>query len=196
MWKKAFVLLLSLDLLVFVIIGVWFATLPKPKSGNVPQAPSSERLARIQLSMGQDAINTYLAVAVSQQPDLKKVLSYATVQFGTRWKLQFGLRAQNRVVPADLVIAPKISGGNLDLQIEHATLGHVPIPLSLLMLTLRHASWPNWIAIDTANHMLNLNFSERPKSPYGVEVLGYSPQTQQLSMRLLIAPKAALSGRA
>ncbi len=195
MWKKAFVLIISIDLLIAVAAAVWFATLPPAARATPPKssAPSSQQ-AQIELTMGAPAINTYLAYALAKQPEVTKAVSYVRVNFSNQWVVNFGLRLGSRSVPVQLSIAPHIQGGNLGMQIQSATLGGIPVPPALLVLTLAHAPWPNWIAVNTSTNTLQINFTERPANPYGLRVLGYSPQTKQLSVQVLITPQSALSG--
>lgn len=195
MWKKAFVLLISIDLLVVVAAAVWFASLPSATHGTPPKSSSSsEQQAKIELSMGAPAINTYLAYALAKQPDVAKAVSYVRVDFGDQWLVDFGLRLGNRAVPVQLTIAPHIQGGNLGMQMQHATLGGISIPPALLVLTLAHAPWPSWITVDTSTNTLAVNFAKRPSTPYGLRVLSYSAKTKQLSVQVLITPQSVLSG--
>lgn len=195
MWKKAFVLIISIDLLIAIAAAVWFATLPAATRATPPKSSTgSSQQAPIELTMGAPAINTYLAYALAKQPEVTKAVSYVRVNFANQWVVDFGLRLGSRSVPVQLSIAPHIQGGNLGMQIQSATLGGIPVPPSLLVLTLAHAPWPHWIAVNTSTNTLQINFTARPANPYGLRVLGYSSQTKQLSVQVLITPQSALSG--
>jgi len=188
MWKKAFVLLLSLNLLIVVALGLWLGTLPT-KVASISPLPTSQG-APIQLSIGQDAINTYLSYALTEQADVKKVLSYAKIGFQNQWDLQLGIKLINRIVPCDVEISPSIHNGNLWLQVTSATIGDIPIPPSALFLIFKHLPWPHWIGVDATQHILQINFTERPQHPYGVSVLNYSAQAKRLTLQVTIAPQA------
>ncbi|MBX5435728.1 MAG: DUF2140 family protein [Alicyclobacillaceae bacterium] len=191
MWKKAFLTLLSLNLLVVVLVALWIGLLPK-ESPPLPAGTSSSsgKSATVQLSVGPDAINTYLDYAVSQQADLKRVLSYAHVRFNRSWDVQVGVKMADKIVPCDVVFQPDIHQGNLSLGVESATIGDIPVPTGLLMIVFRHVPWPQWIVVDAEHGQLDLKFTERPQHPYGVRVLGYSPITRQLTMAVSIQPKS------
>ncbi|MCL6452001.1 MAG: DUF2140 family protein [Alicyclobacillus sp.] len=195
MWKKAFVVLLSLNLFVVVGGALWWGTLPKASSVQPPQAAvmSNDKPATIQLSVGQDAINSYLEYALSEQADVSQVVSYANVQFADTWTVQIGLKLKDRVIPCNIVFTPTVANGNLILHVESATTGDLPVPLGALFFVMSHLPWPAWIAVDGANHDLHLNFTERPQQPYGVRILGYSAATREVSLQVSILPKSLLS---
>ncbi|MCL6627150.1 MAG: YpmS family protein [Alicyclobacillus shizuokensis] len=197
-WKRAFIVLLALDLLVVVAVTVWWGTLPKAASTPSPVTSGRQagKPATIQLSIGQDAVNAYLDYALSEQPDLKNTLSYARVRFGeTTWKVQLGAKLADRVVPFNVVFTPAIHNGNLELRIDSADLGQVFLPPSALIVILRHLPWPAWISVNGEERALNLNFSQRPQQPYGLRVLRYAPKTRLLTLKVTIVPKTLLAGK-
>ncbi|WP_026962161.1 DUF2140 family protein [Alicyclobacillus herbarius] len=194
-WKRAFIILLTVDLLVVVAITVWWGTLPKANSGPVAPAPArSGKAATVQLSIGQDAVNAYLDYALSEQSDLKNTLSYARVEFDDTWEVQIGAKLADRVVPFDVEFNPVIRNGNLELQMESADLGQVPVPPAALIMILRHLPWPDWIAVNPDQRAIDLNFTDRPQHPYGIRILGYSRQTRLLTLQVTIVPKTLLQG--
>lgn len=194
MWKKAFVALLSLNLLVLVSLTLWWGSLPKASrvQSQVQSASDAGKTATVQLAVGEDAINAYLEYALSDQQDLQKVLSYARVKFVENWEIQFGIKLSGRVVPSDVVFAPTIQGGNLILSVKSATVGELPIPTSGLFFIFKKLPWPSWITVDATQDTLHLNFTDRPQHPYGIQVLGYSPDTKLLTLRVTIVPKSLL----
>jgi uncharacterized protein YpmS len=191
-WKRAFVVLLAIDLLIVVAITVWWGSLPRANQVSAPTPAASGQPAKVQLSIGQDAVNAYLDYALSDQPDLRNTLSYARVQFNDTWRVQLGAKLADRVVPFDVVFTPIIRDGNLYLRMESADLGEVFVPPAALMAILKHLPWPAWIAVDGEQRMLDLNFTKRPQNPYGIRVLGYSPQTRRLTLQVTIVPKSLL----
>ncbi|MCL6445398.1 MAG: DUF2140 family protein [Alicyclobacillus sp.] len=194
MWKKAFVTLLSLNLMLLVGITLWFGSLPRPSAPPRQDVPSdSGKAANVQLAIGPSAINTYLEYALADEPDVSRVLSFARVHFGQHWDVQVGLKLYGKVVPCDVEFAPSIQAGNLQLHVLSATVGQIPMPTSLLMLIFRHVPWPNWIAVDVKQQNLNLNFTERAQHPYGIHVVGYSSTTKRLTLNVSILPKALLA---
>lgn len=194
MWKKAFIVLLSLNLFIVVGGALWWGTLPKATAVRSPsQAISTnDKPATVQLAVGQDAVNTYLEYALSEQQDVQRVLAYASVQFSDTWQVQLGLKLRDRVVPCTIVFAPHVQGGNLVLHVESATMGEIPAPLGALFFVLRHLPWPQWIVVDGLNHDLHVNFTDRPQKPYGIKVLSYSPTTRQVTIQISIIPKTIL----
>lgn len=194
MWKKAFIILLSLNL--FVIVGgtMWWGSLPKTSAVSSPTetVQKSDKPATIQLSLGADAINSYLEYALSEQADVQRVLAYGSVAFSDTWQVQVGLKLKDRVVPCTFVFTPQVDNGNLVLHVESATMGDIPAPLGALFFVMLHVSWPSWIVVDATNHNIHVNFTERPQLPYGVRVLSYSPTTKQISMQVTIVPKSLL----
>jgi uncharacterized protein YpmS len=192
MWKKAFIVLLSLNLFVVVGGALWWGTLPKAYQVKTPvQAiTNQDKPATIQLSIGQDAVNTYLEYALSEQQDVQRVLAYGSVQFSNTWQVQLGLKLRDRVIPCNIVFAPTVSNGNLVLHVQSATMGEIPAPLGALFFVLRHLPWPQWITVDGEKHDLHVNFTDRPQKPYGIKVLSYSPTTQQVTLQVSIVPKS------
>lgn len=195
MWKRAFVILVSINLLVFAVGVAWLTSFPRASESPQPPAPIavSPGSANVQLSIGQDAINTYLQYALSEQLDVQRVLSYAEVDFSNVWDCDLGIKLADRVVPFQLEFTPIIQNGNLDLQVTSASMGDLPIPVSLLFLVLRHLAWPNWIQLDPNGHLIDLNFTDRPQRPYGIHIDSYSPQTELLTLTVTIVPKAILT---
>jgi|GEM_PF-2188970 len=193
MWKKAFVILLSFDLLIAIGAAVWWSTLPVASSANNGTFTKSAQIqnpAKVQLSIGQDAVNSYLTYALSEQKDVQNVLSYAKVGFNQNWNVQLGVKLADKVVAFDVTLVPTVLNGNLQLHVTQADFGQVPIPVSALFLVFRHLPWPQWIAVDAATSNINLNFRQRPQNPYGVQVLQYDEQTKLLTLQITIAPKS------
>jgi uncharacterized protein YpmS len=195
MWKKAFVALLSLNLLVLVGFTMWWSMLPKANTvqQKVDKLASQDKTASVQLAIGEDAINTYLEYAISEQKDIQGVLSYVRVHFDADWQLQVGIKLYDRVVPFDIVMSPKVQDGNLYLQVKSASMGQLPVPPSALFFVFKHLPWPNWITVDSDNYTINLLFTERPQQPYGIEILDYSTSTKLVTLRVSIVPKSLLN---
>ncbi|MCL6517127.1 DUF2140 family protein [Alicyclobacillus sp.] len=196
MWKKAFIALLSLNVGVLALAGLWWASLPRAGTVTTPAPQAAgETPATFQLTLGQDAINTYLEYAVSEQPDLAAVLSYARVQFDDHWRVQLGFKMQDRVVPADVVFTPAVAGGDVTLHMESAAIGSIPVPESALFFVFRHLPWPSWIGVDAENANLLIELTKRPQHPYGVKVTGYDPAAKQLTLEITLLPKSLFSNR-
>ncbi len=193
MWKRAFIVLLSLNLVVFVFVIAWLNTFPRTQPAPNTDASVTQKAANVQLAVGQDAINTYLEYALTEEPDVKQIFSYARVGFSNTWDCDVGIKLTDRVVPFQLTFDPNVQSGNLDLKIESASIGGIPVPTSLLMLVLKHAPWPYWISLNTDNEAIDVNFTKRTPKPYGVQILNYSPQTKLLTLVVSIVPKQALS---
>jgi uncharacterized protein YpmS len=195
MWKKAFVALLSLNLLILVGFTLWWGSLPKAAGveEKVNQLAGQTKPATVQLAVGEDAVNSYLEYAVSEQKDVQRVLAYARVHFDTNWEVQVGLKLADRVVPCDIIMAPKTSGGNLTLQVLQANMGDLPVPTSALFFVFQHLPWPSWITVDSEQNELNLLFTNRPQQPYGIQIVGYSTATKLVTLRITIVPKSLLS---
>ena len=192
MWKRAFIVLLSVNLVLLVFGVVWLNSFPRNTPIPKSQVSLPGKSANIQLAIGQDAINTYLEYALSEQPDIKQIFSYARVGFDTNWACDVGIRLSDRIVPFHLTLQPSVSAGNLDLQIVNASIGDVPIPTSVLLLVLKHAPWPDWIALDIPNEAIDVNFTKRPPHPYGVQIVDYSLKTKLLTMVVSIIPKSVM----
>ena len=192
LWKKAFVVLLSLNLLVIVGLTALWGSLPKVSQSSSPgvtAGASNQQPATVQLAVGQNAINAYLQYALSQQKDVKNVLSSAQIQFGNAWTVNAGFKLSDRVVPFDMVFTPTVQNGNLQLALQSANMGQLPIPTAALVFVFRRLPWPNWITVDPSTDALDLNFTKRPQNPYGVSIVGYSPQTRLLTLKVSILPK-------
>ncbi len=192
MWKRAFIVLVSINLVVFVFGAVWLNSFPRFAPTPSSQISILGKPTNVQLAIGQDAINTYLEYALTEQPDLRQIFSYARVQFDTTWDCDVGINLADRVVPFQLTFQPSIVAGNLDLQVVNASIGDIPIPTSLLLLVLKHAPWPYWITLDISQQAIDVNFSKRIPHPYGVQVLGYSSQTKLLTLMVSIVPKSVI----
>ena len=196
LWKKAFVVLLCLNLLVVGSTALWILSFPKTTplpSAAKPVVPPIGS-ATVQLSVGQSAINTYLEYFVADQAEMRRVLSYARVQFSDVWDLRLGVKLAQRVIPADVQIVPVVSAGNLALNVQHASLGDVPVPTSLLFVVFQQLAWPTWITVDGQHDALDINFSRRPQTPYGMRVLNYSDQTRLLTMLVTMLPRSLPTG--
>lgn len=194
MWKKLFVALLSINLFIIVGATLWWGTLPKASSVRPPTQSTalSDKPATIQLAVGQDALNSYLEYALSEQQDVQRVMSYANIQFADTWTVQAGLKLSDRVVPVSIVLTPIVQSGNLILHVESATMGDIPVPTGALFFVMQHLPWPNWIAVDGLGHDIHLNLTSRPQKPYGIRVLSYSPTTKMVTVQVSIVPKAVL----
>lgn len=194
MWKKAFVALLSINLMIIVGFTLWWGSLPRASNVDqkVAKLASQDKTATVQLAVGEDAINAYLEYAVGEQKDVGRVLSYARVHFDTDWDVQVGIKLSDRVIPCDIVMSPTVNNGDLYLQVKSATMGEIPVPPSALFFVLRHAPWPSWITVDPDHSTLNLLFTKRPQNPYGIEILDYSQQTKLVTLRITIVPKSLL----
>lgn len=192
MWKKAFIILLSINLLILTAFTMWFGSLSRVSKNSLPPAPVAGSTAPVQVSIGQSAINAYLEYALSEQPDLKKFLSYAKVTFGTTWEIELGVKLSDRVVPFDINFAPTVVAGNLDLRVVDATMGQIPLPPAGLILVFKHLPMPAWIHVDAPNETLDVNLTERPQNPYGVRILSYNMATKMLTLLVTIVPKSVL----
>ncbi|EPZ43002.1 DUF2140 family protein [Alicyclobacillus acidoterrestris] len=192
-WKRGFIILLSLNILVFVGGLIVLDSFPSATSSSVKKfqsTPDDGKTAAVQVVIGQDAINSYIAYALTQEADVQKIMSYAQIQFASTWNCDIGVKLLDKVVPFHLVLVPDVENGNLNLQVKSASMGQVPVPDSLLFLLLKHLQWPNWINLDANHHILQLNFTQRPQEPFGVRILGYSSTTQQLSLQVTMSPSA------
>ena len=198
MWKRAFIVLLSFNLLLVVGFTAWWGTLPRAGSTGLPVTPGaagSTQLATVKVAIGDQAINSYLQYALSEQQDVKKVLSYAKVGFGNQWDVQLGIKLTDRVVPFNLNFQPQIQGGNLWLQVQSASMGQIPIPVAALIFVFRHLPWPTWIAVNANTSTLELNFTQRPQNPYGVAVESYSSTEKLLTLNISIQPKTLMKSK-
>lgn len=193
-WKRAFIILLSLNVLVFAGGIILLNSFPKETAPTTPPslATPSAGKASVQVVIGQDAINTYLAYAIRQDATLKKNLRYARIQFASDWTCDFGVNVLDSTVPFHLVLSPLIEQGNLYLQVKQASMGVLPIPNGLLFSILQRVHWPSWIGVDQAHDILQINLTKRPQNPFGVEVLNYSSSQQQLTLQLSMSPNAML----
>jgi uncharacterized protein YpmS len=195
-WKKAFVILLCCNLLIFTVSIAWLTALPKASQSPASPAPSSvSPAANIQVGIGQDAINTYLQYALTEQADVQRFLSSATIHFSNTWDFQAGIKLMDRVVPFQLQFQPIVNNGNVDLKVVNASMGDIPIPPSLLFLLMRRVAWPSWIQLNDEQKMIDVNFTDRPKQPYGVHIVSYNPDTQLLTLIITIIPKNVLSAK-
>lgn len=195
-WKRGFIILLALNVLVFagglIALDAYPSASSTGANTNAPQQPTSNETASVQISIGQNAINTYLDYALSQLGDVHNIMNYARVQFSDNWSCDIGVKLLNRVVPFHIVFVPTVVNGDLHLQVQSAVMGQVPVPDSLLFLVLKHLPWPNWIALDPTHHTIQLNFTQRPQNPYGVSILGYSAKSQLLNLKVTMVPKELL----
>lgn len=192
MWRKAFVALLSINVLIVVSIMIWLGSLPdraqKAILSNPPVSGSGQ--ATVQLLVGDAAVNTYLQYAVDEQQELSRVLSYMRVAFGDDWDVQVGVKLADKVIPCDIHFLPIVENGDLHMKIVSATMGAIHVPVGLLAMAFTRLPWPNWITVDSRTAQLNINFTARPQHPYGVQVSDYSPQSHLLTLLVSIAPKS------
>lgn len=194
-WKRAFIVLFSVNLLIVAGGVALWESFPRVNSSQSPPATgqgSAAHEASIQVDIGQDAVNTYLQYAIVDDPELAHVLDTAHVTFATQWSCSMGVKILGEVVPIDLVLNPIIQGGNLDMQVVSANIGVLPVPNGLLFSVLGHVKFPSWIQADGSQSQLRLNFSQRPARPFGVQILGYSPVSQTLALQLTLSPSMML----
>lgn len=200
MWKRAFIILLSLDLLLLVLGLAWFNSFPQSSvsqmnasssENTLPDSPS--KAASVQLSIGDAAINSYLEYALLEQSDLQKVFSSAQIHFSKNWECDMEIKLLDRVIPFQLELSPEVMNGNLNLTVLRSTMGGIPLPTDLFFLVLRHLPWPNWIHLNPEQHIIALEFTERPQHPYGLRVIEYSSVSKLLTLLVTIAPKNFLS---
>lgn len=189
MWKRLFIVLAALDLLV-VITGliVWNGL---PRSGSVP-APAVSVPANaptVQVDIGADAINAYLAYAIAHDPEVSRVLASGSVQFGNTWVCDFAVKVLDHALPMQFVVTPMVQNGNLILHVDSAQMSFIPLPRAMVFSVLERAPLPNWIQVMSATQDIALNFTERPARPFAVRVVQYSPTEQKLSLDLAIPPQ-------
>lgn len=189
MWKKLFVILLSLNLLAFVTVALWFELLPSPKQVSKMPSPLPANAANIELVVGQEAVNTYLSYALTEQKDMKKILSYAGVTFKDKWNIRFGLKVADKVVPCDILLTPIVHQGNLWLPIDGASLGGIAVPKSLLFMLFQHVAWPSWIVIDPSTEEIRVNLTSRPSGQYHIRTMAYSTNTRRITFQVSMTPK-------
>ncbi|MFX4301386.1 DUF2140 family protein [Alicyclobacillus tolerans] len=188
-WKRAFVVLLSINLLAAIGLLVWVTSFPKPSASTVPlQSIPSGTPANIQMSIGDEAINAYLAYDLPRQKDLNRFLQSAKVNFSNNWKAQLDILFLGRVIPFDMTFLPVVENGNLNLQLEQSSMGGVGLPNRLLFLFFERMPWPNWIQLQSQNDMIQVNLSERPQSPFRIRALAYNPRTRLLTLEISIFP--------
>lgn len=196
-WKRGFIILLTLNLLLLVGGLIVWNTFPLTSHSSSPAPIQNEKgqqnEASIQLVIGQDAINTYLTYAVSHEADLHKIIGRAHIEFASTWNGDVDVIVLGRTIPFHLVMVPVVVSGNLYLQIKQASMGVIPIPDSLLFPLMQRVQWPNWIRVDATHRVLQLNLTQRPQNPFGIRVVQYSDLTQQLTMQLTMSPNAILS---
>ncbi|SIT02845.1 DUF2140 family protein [Alicyclobacillus vulcanalis] len=190
MWKRLFIVLAALDLLAVVAGLIVWNSLPTASRAPAPAAPPVTSAPVVQVDIGADAINAYLAYAIAHDPEVSRVLASGSVQFGDTWVCDFAVKVLDHAVPMQFVVTPVIQGGNLVLHVDSAQLSFIPIPRTVVFSVLERAPLPNWIQVDGSAQNIALNFTERPAKPFAVRVVGYSPTTQKLSLDLAISPQA------
>lgn len=193
-WKRAFVVLLCANLLFFTVAVAWLTSLPKAES-NSSQTTASVKTpaAAVQIGIGQDAINTYLQYALTEQKDVQRFLASATVQFSNTWDFAAGIKLMDRVVPFQLQFDPIVNKGNVDLKVVDASIGDLPVPPSFLFLVLRRVAWPTWIQLNAPEKTIDVNFTSRPQTPYGIRIISYNSVSQMLYLIVTIIPKYVLA---
>lgn len=193
-WKRAFVVLLTLNVLVGVLALAWITSFPtatSPQVSALPQhlsTPSNE--AVMQVAIGDEAINSFLNYDLPRQHDLKRVLASARVSFAEDWNCRLDIKLLDRQVPFVMTFSPAVHRGNLDLHLLRSSMGGVPLPDFMLFLVFRHLPWPGWIILNSKQHTLDVNFTNRPPRPYSIRVLSYSAKTKQLTLAVGIEPSA------
>ncbi|GMA57883.1 hypothetical protein GCM10025858_23860 [Alicyclobacillus sacchari] len=194
-WKRAFIVLLSINLLIVVAALIVWNTLPTKSqtwNGTAPKGIGQQLTVEVQI--GQDAINAYLSYAIAHDEEVGKILGSADVQFDRNWNCDFGIRLLGRIVPFHLVLTPEVTSGNLVLHVDSASMSFFPIPNSILFSVLERAHTPDWVETNPNQDDVGIDFSKRPQRPFGIRVLNYSDTTKKLALQLTISPQAVLSG--
>ncbi|WP_206832103.1 DUF2140 family protein [Alicyclobacillus fructus] len=191
MWKRLFIVLAALDLLAVIAGLIVWNGLPKSGSGQ-PSSTSSipANAPTVQVDIGADAINAYLAYAIAHDPEVGRVLESGSVQFGDTWVCDFAVKVLDHALPMQFVVTPIVRNGNLILHVDSAQLSFIPLPRSMVFSVLERAPLPNWIQIDSEAQNIALNFTERPAQPFAIRVVQYSPSDKKLSLHLAISPQA------
>ncbi|WP_062307242.1 DUF2140 family protein [Alicyclobacillus sendaiensis] len=189
MWRRLFIVLAALDLLAVIAGLILWNSLPQSGRSAAPVAPVPANAPTVQVDIGADAINAYLAYAIAHDPEVGRVLESANVQFGDTWVCDFAVKVLDHALPMEFVVTPIAQNGNLILHVDSAQLSFIPIPRSVVFSVLERASLPNWIQVDGATQNIALNFTERPAKPFAVRVVQYSSTAKKLSLNLAIPPQ-------
>ncbi|WP_067621189.1 DUF2140 family protein [Alicyclobacillus acidiphilus] len=192
-WKRAFIILFGINLLICAAgLIAWNALPNHAPSQTVSPAKTPAGAPSVDVVIGQDAVNAYLAYAIQQEADLRQIVEGAHVQFATNWDCDFYIDVLGKAMPFHLTITPLIENGNMLLHVEKASMASIPIPNPILFSLLGRARWPNWIQTDAGHDNLDINFTSRPQQPFGVRAVQYSPETQQLTMQITISPNTLM----
>ncbi|GLG01326.1 hypothetical protein Alches_13650 [Alicyclobacillus hesperidum subsp. aegles] len=194
-WKRAFIILLSINLLIVVAALIVWNTFPtkNQSTGGAPPLVASQQPA-VEVQIGQEAINAYLSYAIAHDEEVGKILGSANVQFDHDWNCDFGIRLLGKIVPFHLVLTPKVTAGNLVLHVDSASMSFFPIPNSILFSVLERAHTPNWVEMNAGQDDVEIDFSKRPQRPFGIRMLNYSEATKKLALQLTISPQAVMPG--
>lgn len=189
MWKRLFIMLAALDLLAVIAGLIVWNGLPKSGDTTAPTVPVPANAPTVQVDIGADAINAYLAYAIAHDPEVGRVLDSGSVQFGNTWVCDFAVKVLDHALPMQFVVTPIVQNGNLILHVDSAQLSFLPIPRAMVLSVLERAPLPNWIQIDGSSQNIALNFTNRPPKPFAIRVVQYSPTEQKLSLDLAIPPQ-------
>ncbi|MDQ0191186.1 DUF2140 family protein [Alicyclobacillus cycloheptanicus] len=195
MWKRVFVVLFSLHLILLAGVLVWFFSLPKAGTKAVQALASSnasgEPSTAVEIQIDQNAANLFLAQALANQPELSNILSSANVSFGDTWTTDLNIKVDQQVVPFTLTCLPTITNGNLDLQIVHASIGGTTMTDTFVnILQLLHL--PSWITFDPAAETIHIDFADLPGDKVKVHLERYSAARHTLTAQ--VVPMLPTSG--
>lgn len=188
-WKRAFIVLFGLNLLVGALFLIIWNTFPNASQPPAQTPPSAAKNApSVEVVIGQDAVNAYLAYALQHEADVSQIVSAAHVEFASDWDCDFSVNVLGKAIPFHLVITPIIENGNMLLHVRQASMGVVPIPNPFLFSVLSRARFPSWISPDASHDNLQINFAKRQQGSFGVRAVSYSAKAQELTMKLMISP--------
>lgn len=187
MWRRLCIGLISLHLLLFIAIAGWFFSLPR--SSATPSIPAMSVVrttsAGVEVQIGEDASNAFLAQALADQPDVQRILANAAVHFGETWNADVGIKVDQRVVPFQISFLPSVSNGDLNLQIVDATMGSTTMTDTLVNI-IQLLPLPDWITFSPATETLHLHFAALPTKQVEIEPIGYSARNHELT--ILVTP--------
>lgn len=190
MWKRLFGVLLSLHLLILAAAATWYVRLPRANSvaSSLPAlAPVASASSGIDVQVGQQAVNAFLAQALKNQPEVGRILANADVTMGNHvWNADIGIRVGTQVVPFNVTFVPTVSNGNLDLQIANAAMGPTTVTSTLINI-VQILPLPHYVQFDPGTDSLQIDLSSLPTHTVQLHAVNYSSRQHALTVLVNLA---------
>lgn len=185
-WKKLFLILLSFNLLFFIVVGfLLFSPVPateKPQSEEIDLDDRSEFVVRTTKSNLNDLINAYISKL------LKNTEHVYSVTLDDDVHLEGELPAFSSTVPLSVHLDPVVEDGNLILKQKSISLGSLQLPNKKIMSYIKkYLPMPEWVTVRPKEEEIYVSLRDLEiKSNFDVRVNTFDLESDELSFTFYV----------